>query len=70
MTQRESILGFAEESMKLQEVPVPEWGCSVWMRGWSGTDRDAVEREYSETDKTGLRERVLVNVLFLLNLLL
>lgn len=63
MSLREQIFGTVEERLKLQCVPVPEWGCDVYLRGWTGLERERVEAEYERPEKTALRERILVQVL-------
>lgn len=39
---REAILGI--EDLQREEVPVPEWGGSVWIVGMTGAQRDAWEQ--------------------------
>ena len=63
MSLRETILGAVEDRLKLQCVPVPEWGCDVYLRGWTGLERERVEAEYSKSDKGDIRARILVQVL-------
>lgn len=43
---KEAILGIND--LQLQEVEVPEWGGSVYVRGLSGAERDAFEASVVE----------------------
>lgn len=65
MNLREQILSAEEPSLKLAPVPVPEWGTSVYMKGWSGKEREQFEKEFGDMDDAGpnVRARVLVRVL-------
>jgi len=63
---RESILEYQDPALTLEEVPVPEWGQSVWVRGWTGKERDAYEDEFgdvADTPMPNLRARILVRFL-------
>lgn len=42
VTSADQILGLNDATKEL--VPVPEWGCAVWVRGLSGTERDSYEQ--------------------------
>lgn len=46
MLTKESIL--ASSDLPTEEVPVPEWGGSVFVRTMSGTERDAFEQSIIE----------------------
>lgn len=65
MSLREAILSAPEPTLLLQPVPVPEWGVDVYMKGWSGKEREVFEREFGDLDEAGpnVRARVLVRVL-------
>lgn len=43
MSLREAILSGEDSYLQLREVPVPEWGVSVWIRGMNSFERDAFE---------------------------
>jgi hypothetical protein len=62
---REKILSAEEPTLKLAPVDVPEWGCSVWMKGWSGKEREQFEKEFGDLENAGanVRARVLVRIL-------
>lgn len=63
---REQILEHQDPRMALEKLDVPEWGCSVYVRRWTGTERDAFEREFGEVAKNhppNLRARILVRFL-------
>ena len=65
MSLRDSILASADPALELREYPVLAWGLSVWLRGWTGTERDAFEREFGDLEKQreNLRAKVLVRCL-------
>lgn len=48
---REAIL--AVEDIKREQVPVPEWGGDVFVRGLTGTERDAFETSLWTGDGEG-----------------
>lgn len=41
------------EDLKREEVFVPEWGVTVYIRGMSGAERDAYEHSIIENNKAG-----------------
>ena len=53
---RTTILAFPD--LATEEVEVPEWGGSVTLRLWSGTQRDAFESEQAKDQNTNLRARI------------
>jgi hypothetical protein len=58
---REAILGVSD--IKTIEVPVPEWGGSVFIKGLTGAQRDEFEasnRRNGEQNLTNIRARFLV----------
>lgn len=57
MLSRESILGKAPVLAR-EEVQVPEWGGSVWVRTLTGTERDRLEFEWSDTKRVNFRARL------------
>jgi hypothetical protein len=53
----------AADDVKLEEVAVPEWGGSVFVKVLSGTDRDKFEDAYSTEKMKNFRARFLVMTL-------
>jgi len=60
MSLKETIL--TANDLELEEVKVPEWACSVYVRSMSGLERDSFEAEMEGLDnKTeNIRARLLV----------
>lgn len=50
----------AANDVKLEKVPVPEWGDDVYIKTLSGTDRDLFEEAYSGEKMKNFRARFLV----------
>jgi hypothetical protein len=50
----------AADDVKLQEIAVPEWGGSVFLKVLSGTDREAFEESYADQKLKAFRLRFLV----------
>ena len=50
----------AAEDTKTETVAVPEWGGEVCIKTLSGTERDAFEESYRETETKNFRQRFLV----------
>lgn len=48
------------KDVKLEQVPVPEWGGDVFVKSLSGTERDAFEDAYSSDKMKNFRVRFLV----------
>lgn len=44
LTQRESVLA-------LEAVPVPEWDCTVFVRGWTALDQELIRDEKNKAEK-------------------
>lgn len=65
MSLREQILSAAEPGLALHEVPVPEWGTVIYLRGWTGKERERFERDFGDLERAGdnIRARVLVRCL-------
>lgn len=65
MLNRDSIL--AASDLPTEEVPVPEWGGSVYVRTMSGTERDSFEQSIVDAKKgngmVNVRARLAVRVL-------
>src|SRR5690349_15146048 len=57
MLSKDQILSATD--LPLEEVPVPEWGGSVFVKTMSGTERDAFEEGIVEARKSGTE---LVNI--------
>lgn len=55
---RDSILGL--DDLPVVEVVVPEWGGSVWVRGMTGTERDAFEEKGIGAPLKDMRARVAI----------
>lgn len=58
----------AAEDLPRRAVEVPEWGCTVWVRGQRADERDAFESENfvgpeGEFNRRNLRARLLVRTL-------
>ena len=47
---RDQILAHAETPLRIETVPVPEWGRDVLILEWSGTKRDAFENHFVTKD--------------------
>jgi hypothetical protein len=63
MLTKDTILGASD--LPTEEVPVPEWGGSVFVRTMSGMERDAFEQSIVDSKKRGLvnvRARLAVQV--------
>lgn len=50
----------AAKDVKVESVPVPEWGDDVFIKTLSGTERDAFEDAYSADKMKNFRVRFLV----------
>lgn len=48
------------KDVKVEAVPVPEWGGDVFIKSLSGTERDAFEDAYSSDKMKNFRARFLV----------
>lgn len=62
---RDAILAIPTDT-QVEEVHIPEWGDSVFIKGMSGAERDAFEmssRRKGETDLRNYRARFLVRTL-------
>lgn len=57
----------AAQDLKRELVSVPEWGCDVYVRTMTGSERDAFEQSLAgkdgQRDLTNLRARLLVKTL-------
>lgn len=62
MDLRQKILGTEEPPLTLREFPVPEWNCSVWIRGWTAAEMDTVGR-WARDKVPNFQARVLCLVL-------
>ena len=49
---------FAASDLPVEEVQVPEWGGSVYVRTMSGTERDSFEQEIVDARKAGQEANV------------
>jgi hypothetical protein len=58
MSLSESIL--AANDVRVEKMPVPEWGLDVYVRTISGTEREEFEESYSEKKMKAFRVRFLV----------
>jgi hypothetical protein len=58
-TLREQIL--AVDDIKIEPVDVPEWGVSVWVRSWTGRERDMFESEHRDLRDEDYRARLVVS---------
>lgn len=47
---REQILAQAQTPLRIETVPVPEWGGDVLIREWTGTERDRFENQFVTKD--------------------
>jgi hypothetical protein len=54
---RQSILSRAP-SLPREEVPVPEWGGSVWVRTLTASERDQLEMSWEQTKRVHFRARL------------
>lgn len=65
MSLKEKILSAPEPNLALQPVEVPEWGATVYLKGWTGKEREVFEKEFGDFDDAGsnVRARVLVRCL-------
>jgi hypothetical protein len=65
MLDRDSIL--ASDDLPRQEVDVPEWGGSIWIRGMSGVERDSFDLAMAADRKANkvanIRAQLLVRTL-------
>lgn len=57
MLTRESIFGTLPK-LHREEVSVPEWGGSVWVRVLTGAERDRLEIQWGETKRHNFRARL------------
>ena len=48
MSLRDDILSATEPDLELQEFPIPEWGRSVYLKGWSAKEREVFERDFGD----------------------
>ena len=55
---RDEILNSSDASESLQEVAVPEWGGSVFVRVMSGSQRDRFEAAFTKDPGNNLRARM------------
>jgi hypothetical protein len=53
---RKTILAFTPE-LSSEEVTIPEWGGSVWVRTLTAAERDAMEAQWAETKNLHFRAR-------------
>lgn len=58
MLSRESIL--AAEDLPLEEVAVPEWGGTVYVKTMTGAERDRIEAAYNKEPGRDFRARMAV----------
>lgn len=66
MSLKETILAAADDELALRSEVVPEWGVTVFYRGWTAKERDRFERDFGDMEGDGrdnLRARVLVRFL-------
>lgn len=66
MSLRDTILAVQDERLKLRPIEVPEWGVTVYVKGWSGKDREALEALFPDGPEkaTNYRGMVLCRYLF------
>src|SRR5262245_36624522 len=63
---RSKILGTRNNFVGLHPFEIPEWGCTVYLKGMTGRERDRCEKEFGDLEKAGrdnIRARILVRVL-------
>ena len=56
---RDEILGVNDQ--KIEKVPVPEWGGTVYVRSLSGTERDAFEASMATLGPDGNQDKLNLN---------
>lgn len=65
MSLKDQILSAPEPGLSLQPIVVTEWNSTVYLKGWSGKERERFEKEFGDLGEAGgnVRAKVLVRVL-------